>query len=84
MDFFIVHFDSKGFIDKDVLQRRTQLAVQSMPPIFKSESTDSSIIDAESDFRKKQYDREFMWQPTPEIENGIEIEIFRHSSGPTA
>ena len=84
MDFFIVHFDSKGFIDKDELQRSTQLAVQSMPPIFKSESADSSIIDAESEFSKKQYEREFKWTPTPEIENAIEIEIFKHTSGPTA
>lgn len=84
MDFFIVHFDAKGFIDKDELQRSTQLAFQSMPPILKREQPDSSMIKAESKFSKKQYEHDFKWKPTPEIENAIEIEIFRHTSGPTA
>jgi hypothetical protein len=84
IEYFIMHFDSKGCIDDKEHQRRVFLTVQSVPPIFKREQPDSSIIDAEREFRKKQFDREFKWQPTPEIENAIEIEIFRHTSGPTA
>jgi hypothetical protein len=71
-----MHFDSKGCIDDKERQRRIFLTVQSAPPIYESEPSDSSIIDAGSQFYKKQFEREFKWKPTSEMEKAIKNAVF--------
>jgi len=82
IDYFIVHFDSNGRMDEKELQREILLAVQSVPPIFEDEQSDSTIIDAEQHFYKKEYDREFKWVPTPEMEKAILNAVFNPKEVP--
>ena len=68
--------DSKGRIDAAERERGARLALEMLPPIS-SENIDQNIIDAQHRFAKKQYDHQFTWEPSPEIEAAIVKEIFR-------
>ena len=78
IDYIILNFDSKGRIDKDELERRKRMAVQSLPPLFEDKKS-STIIDASSYFYRKRYENEFKWKPTPAIEYEITTAIFSNS-----
>jgi len=47
-----------------------------LPPIS-SDKKFQSVIDVQHRFAKKQYNGQFTWEPSPEIEAAIVKEIFR-------
>jgi hypothetical protein len=68
--------DAKGRIDAAERERGARLALEMLPPI-PSENIDQDVIDAQHRFAKKQYDHQFTWESSPEIEEAIVKEIFR-------
>ena len=56
-------------------ERGARLSLEMIPPI-PSENIDQNVIDAQHRFAKKQYDHQFTWEPSPEIEAAIVKEIF--------
>ena len=71
-----LHIDSEGKIDVTERERGARLALEMLPPIS-SEKKSRQVIDAQHRFAKKQYDGQFTWEPSPEIEAAIVKEIFR-------
>ena len=78
LEYFIMHFDSKGRIDGTVRDDVMSLGVNLAPPIHFE--TDSVVIDAQHRFAKKRFDHQFRWKPTPEIEMAILKAIFKTKS----
>ncbi|MBW1727432.1 MAG: hypothetical protein JRF31_04475 [Deltaproteobacteria bacterium] len=78
MEYFIMHFDSKGRIDGTVQDDIMNLGVNLAPPIHFE--TDPVVIDAQHLFAKKRFDHQFRWKPTPEIEMAILKTIFKTKS----
>ena len=75
MEYFIMHFDSKGRIDGSVRDDIMRLGVNLAPPIlFKN---DPVVIDAQHLFAKKRFDHQFRWSPSPEIKTAILKAIFK-------
>ena len=75
MEYFIMHFDSKGRIDSTARDDARKLGVNLIPPI--NFETDPVVIDAQHHFAKKRFDHQFRWKPTPEIEMTILKAIFK-------
>jgi len=67
--------DSKGRIDASEEERGARLALEMLPPMS-SEENQQKIIYAQHRFAKKQYDDQFTWEPSPEIEAAIVKEVF--------
>jgi len=78
MEYFIMHFDSKGRIDGTVQDDIMSLGVNLTPPIYFK--TDPVVIDAQHHFAKKRFDHQFRWKPTPEIEMAILKAIFKNKA----
>jgi hypothetical protein len=78
MEYFIMHFESKGRIDGTVRDDVMSLGVNLTPPIYFK--TDPVVIDARHYFSKKRFDDHFRWKPTPEIETAILKAIFKTNS----
>jgi len=75
MEYFIMHFDSKGRIDSTVQDDMMSIGANLMPPIYFK--YDPVVIDAQHHFAKKRFDHQFKWKPTPEIEMAILEAIFK-------
>ena len=75
MEYFIMHFDSKGRIDGTVQYDIMSLGVNLIPPMYFK--TDPVVIEAQHHFAKKRFDHQFRWKPTPEIEMAISKSIFK-------
>jgi hypothetical protein len=75
MEYFIMHFDSKGRIEGTALDDEKRLGVNLIPSIRFEK--DSVLIDAQHLFAKKRFDHQFRWQPTPEIKTAILMAIFK-------
>ena len=75
MEYFIMHFDSKGRIDGTVEDDIKSIGVNLVPPIYFEK--DPVVIDAQHHFAKKRFDHQFRWKPTPEIEMIILQAIFK-------
>lgn len=75
MEYFIMHFDSKGLIDSTVQDDMMSIGANLMPPIYFK--NDPVVIDAQHHFAKKRFDHQFRWKPTPEIEMAILQAIFK-------
>jgi len=76
MEYFIMHFDSKGRIDSTARDDERRLGVNLIPPIYFEK--DPVVIDAQHHFAKKRFDHQFRWKPTPEIEMAILKAIFKN------
>jgi hypothetical protein len=75
MEYFIMHFDSKGRIDSTARDDERRLGVNLIAPIHFE--TDPVVIDAQHHFAKKRFDHQFRWKPTPETEMAILQTIFK-------
>jgi len=75
MEYFIMHFDSKGRIDGTVRDDIMSLGVNLTPPIYFK--NDPVVIDAQHHFDKKRFDHQFRWKSTPDIEMAILKSIFK-------
>ena len=75
MEYFIMHFDSKGRIDSTFQDDMMSIGANLMPPIYFK--YDPVVIDAQHHFAKKRFDHQFRWKPTPEIEMAILEAIFK-------
>jgi hypothetical protein len=69
-------FDSEGRIDSDFLKEESRLGLDILPPILK-ESNPQPVIDARHKFAQKRFDRQYKWEPSPEIESAIFNLIFK-------
>ena len=70
-------FDSAGRIDPAYIEEETRLGFDILPPILKKPNT-QPIIDARHRFAQKRFDRQYKWEPTPEIESAIINLIFKN------
>jgi hypothetical protein len=75
MEYFIMHFDSKGRIEGTVEDDIRSIGVNLIPPIYFEK--DPVVIDAQHHFAKKRFDHQFRWKPTPETEMAILQTIFK-------
>ncbi len=75
LEYFIMHFDSKGRIEGTVEDDIRSLGVNLIPPIYFEK--DPVVIDAQHHFAKKRFDHQFRWKPTPETEMAILQTIFK-------
>ena len=75
MEYFIMHFDSKGRIEGTVEDDIRSIGVNLIPPIYFEK--DPVVIDAKHHFAKKRFDHQFRWEPTPETEIAILKAIFK-------
>jgi len=80
IDCSLVPFDSEGRVDLKEWEKRSQLVGYFLDLPIEEQSQDK-IIDAQSLFAKKRYEREAKWSLTPEIEQAIEAAIFGSNSG---
>ena len=75
MEYFIMHFDSKGRIEGTVEDDTRSIGVNLIPPIYFEK--DPVVIDAQHHFAKKRFDHQFKWKPAPETEMAILKAIFK-------
>ncbi|MGD2271745.1 MAG: hypothetical protein PVI06_15190 [Desulfobacterales bacterium] len=68
-------FDQKGRLREDERERAARLSMEMIKP-SPPEENPNRIIDAGYKFAKKQFDREFRWEPSPETEAAIFKAIF--------
>jgi hypothetical protein len=76
VEFSWLSLDSQGRLDRSEKERETRLAMQAIPPLPGDEDSEQ-VIDARHRFVKKRYDRDYRWNPTPEIMADIVAAIFR-------
>ena len=75
MQYFMMHFDSKGRIEAAVEDDLISLGANLVPIVnFKK---DCVVIDAQHLFAKKRFDHQFRWMPTSEIKTAILKAIFK-------
>ena len=75
MEYFIMHFDSKGRLKDTAKNNKKLLGVNLVPAI--SLKNDPVVIDAQHLFAKKRFDHQFRWRPTPEIKTAILKAVFK-------
>jgi hypothetical protein len=75
MEFYIMHFDSKGQIDGTIEDDLKSIGVNLVPPIYFEK--DPVVINAQHHFAKKRFDHQFRWKPDPEIKTAILKAIFK-------
>ena len=68
-------FDQEGRLREDERDRAARLSMEMIIPSL-PEQEPNHIIDAGYKFAKKRFDREFRWEPSPEIETAIQRAIF--------
>ena len=67
-------FDAKGRLVMEWDEKEARLAMDMMEPI--NADRDKQVVDARHKFARKRYAREYLWQPSPEIEGAIRKAIF--------
>ena len=78
MQYFIMHFDSKGRIDISKQDNTRSLGVNMTPPLHVE--SDPVVIDAQHHFAKKRFDHQHRWKPSPKIEMAILKSIFKNKA----
>jgi len=68
-------FDQKGRLREDERERAVRLSMEMIKPSLPEEES-NHVIDVRYKFAKKRFDREFRWEPSPEIETAIFKAIF--------
>ncbi len=76
IDYFILHFDAKGQINKKKWEYRMRLGLELLPPLL-SEEHSKQVIDARHRFAKRHYEHEFKWKPNLKVEEAIVAAILR-------
>jgi len=80
VDYAIIQFDDEGRLDEAEHMRAMQLAVETVSS--PSRNSGGPVINARRQFSKKQYDHEFRWRPSPEVEGAIVRAIFGSKERP--
>jgi len=68
-------FDSQGHLREDEREKKARLSMDMIKPM-QSDQEPNLVIDARYKFAKKRFAREYMWEPSPEVETAIFKEIF--------
>jgi len=63
-------FDLEGRLREDEREKAARLSLNMINPM-PSEQESNHVIDARYKFAKKRFDREYRWEPSPEIETAI-------------
>jgi len=75
IDYYILTFNSEGWLDEAENQKEMRLASDLLGPgILANHGT--NVVNARDRFAKKRYAHKYMWQPTPDIEKAILCSIF--------
>ena len=67
-------FDYDGRLLEEGDERQVRLAMDTLEPVIADK--DRQVVDVRHKFARKRYAREYLWQPSPEIESAIWKEIF--------
>ena len=67
-------FDYAGRLLEQEDERQVRLAMDTLEPVISDK--DKQVVDVRHKFARKRYAREYLWQPSPEIEAAISKEIF--------
>ncbi len=78
-DYYFLNFDSEGLIDNTLNGKEMRLVADMLPPILESKKPEN-VVDAQSRFARKRYKHEYLWTPSPEIEELIMATIFKNNS----
>jgi hypothetical protein len=68
-------FDPEGRLREDERKKKARLSMYMLKPM-QSEQEPNHVIDARYKFAKKRFDREYRWDPSPQIEAAIFKAIF--------
>ena len=67
-------FDPEGRLREDEREKKARLSMDMVKPM-QSDQEPNLVIDARYKFSKKRFAREYMWEPSPEVETAIFKEI---------
>ena len=68
-------FDPEGRLQEDEREKKARLSMDMLKPM-QSEQELNHVIDARYKFAKKRFNREYRWEPPPELEAAISKAIF--------
>ena len=74
IDYFILHFDAKGRINKKEWEKGMRLGMELLPSIG---NHPKQVINAQHRFAKRRYEHEFKWKPGRKVEEAIASAVFR-------
>jgi hypothetical protein len=70
IDYFFLHFDAKGRINKKEWERGMRLGMDLLPSISDEENP-KQVINAQHLFAKRRYEHEFKWKPIRKVQEAI-------------
>ena len=70
IDYFLLHFDAKGRINKKEWEEGMRLGMELLPSLH-DEQYSKQVIDAQHRFAKRRYEHEFKWKPSRKVEEAI-------------
>jgi hypothetical protein len=78
VDYFLLHFDAKGRLDKKEWEKGMRLGMDLLPSMPDGEHP-KQIINAQHRFAKRRYEHEFKWRPSRKVEEALVAAIFKSS-----
>ena len=75
IDYFLLHLDDKGRIDKKEWEKGMRLGMELLPSLH-DEQYPQKVIDAQHRFAKRRYEHEFKWKPSRKVEEAIVAAAF--------
>ena len=76
IDYFLLHFDAKGRIDKKEWEKGMRLGMDLLPPVLNG-GHPKQVINAQHRFAKRRYEHEFKWKPSRKVEEAVVGAIFQ-------
>ena len=70
IDYFLLHFDAKGRINKKEWEKGMRLGMELLP-FIPNEEHPKKVINAQHRFAKRRYEHEFKWKPSRKVEEAI-------------
>ena len=70
IDYFLLHFDAKGQLDKEEWEKGMRLGMELLPFVPDKEHP-KQVINAQHHFAKRRYEHEFKWKPSRKLEEAI-------------
>jgi hypothetical protein len=67
-------FDHEGRLLMEWDEKESRMAMDMLEPVIADR--DKQVVDARHKFARKRYAREYLWQPSPEIEEAIRKAVF--------
>ena len=74
IDYFFLHLNDKGRIDKKEWEKGMRLGMELQPSLHKQYP--QHVIDAQHRFAKRRYEHEFKWKPSRKVEDAIVAAVF--------